>query len=296
MPATPSQYLPMIGPTGMLPAGQHHDDRGSLMHFLQRMAGGGRAACWVLCITLLAGCGGGPKGNEHVQYKGTALVVQGNAFEREATLDPPGTDLPERVVVQPDENNMDDALVLIERYGLPLEGRSQEGWLLVKVPAGFEMQWATALTAELGGRSTATTDSAQSPTPIVSTATEDGNNAVADEPMSDGEPVPDEEPSAADVRRLAIERYERLEDAGGLPATLSATGQSMVLHAKVFDARKQSCHQLPGAKPGEWECEAELMMGLCADDCDPSDEEPLPKGERVHIRWDSTEGRFTLDD
>lgn len=260
------------------------------MHFVRRMACAGRAAGWVLCIALLAGCGNGPQGNEHVQYKGTALVVEGNAFERETTLDPPGTDLPGRVVVQPDDDNVDDALVLIKRYGLALEGRSHEGWLLVKVPAGFEMQWAAAFTAELGGRSTATTDSAMSPTTVVAAAAQVGSAPVADAL------VPDEEPSAADVRRLSIERYERLEETGGLPATMTATGQSMVLHAKVFDARKESCRRLPGAKPGEWECEAELMMGLCAGDCDPSAEEPLPKGERVFIRWDPAQRRFALDD
>lgn len=259
------------------------------MHFVQRVARAGRVAGWILCAVLV-GCGNGPEGNEHVQYKGSALVVEGNAFEREATLDASGTDLPGRVVVQPDDDNVDDTLVLIERYGLALEGRSREGWLLVKVPAGFEMQWAAAFTAELGGRSTATTDSSMAPTAVVPAAVQAGSAPVADAL------VPDEEPSAADVRRLSIERYQRLEEAGGLPATMTATGQSMVLHAKVFDARKESCRRLPGAKPGEWECEAELMMGLCADDCDPSAEEPLPKGERVHIRWDPAQRRFALDD
>jgi hypothetical protein len=78
--------------------------------------------------------------------------------------------------------------------------------------------------------------------------------------------------------------------------TVTATGQSAVFHTKVFDARKESCRRLPGAKPGEWECEADLMMGLCAGDCDPSAEEPLPKGERLGIRWDPAQRRFTLDE
>ena len=261
------------------------------MHFVQRMVRAGCAAGWVLCVALLACCGSGPSGNEYVQYQGTTLVLEGNAFPREATPDSRGTTLPGRVVVQPDTDNMDDALVLIERFGLPLEGRSREGWLLVKVPAGFETQWAAALTSQLGGRSTATTDSTLAPT----TAVVPDAAARGSDPVADGA-VPDAEPSAADVRRISIEMYERLEDAGGLPVTFTATGQSTVLHGKVFDARKESCHRLPGAKPGEWECEAELMMGLCSGDCDPSAEEPLPKGERVGIRWDSAQSRFTLDD
>ena len=260
------------------------------MHFIQRAACAGRAVGWILCFVLLAGCGGGPDGNEYVGYTGTTLVVEGTEFKRESTMDPPGTYLPGRVVVQPDDENADDALALIGRYGLTLEGRSSEGWLVVKAPDGFEMQWAAALQAQLGGRSVATIDSAQSPTRVVAAAAKDEAAPVAEGP------VPDHEPSAADVRRIAMERYERLEQAGGLPATMTATGQSMVIHSKVFDARKESCRRLPSARPGEWECEAELMMGLCTGNCDPSAEEPLPKGERVAIRWDSAQRRFTLDD
>lgn len=262
------------------------------MHFVQRLTLVGRVGGWALCaVLLLGGCSNGPEGNEYVQYKGTSLVVEGNTFAREATLDPPGTNLPGRLVVQPDDQNMDNALALINRYGLTLEGRSREGWLLVKVPAGFEMQWAAAITSQLGGRSTATTDSAMAPTAVVPDVAQEARAQVAS-----GGDVPDEEPSAEDVRRLSIEMYERLEKAGGLPVTMTATGKSTVLHGKVFDARKESCQRLPNAKPGEWECEAELMVGLCSGDCDPSAEEPLPKGERVYILWDATQHRFTLDE
>jgi len=260
------------------------------MHFVQRAARGGRVAGWVLCLALLTGCGGGPDGNEYVDYDGTTLFVEGTEYQRENTMDPPGTFLPGRVVVQPEDGRLDDATALIQRYGLTLEGRSAEGWLLAKTPDGFEMQWAAAIQAKLGGRSFATNDSAQSPTPIVVAAATAGDAPVAEQP------VPDLEPSAADVRRIAIAMYERLEQAGGVAATMTSTGQSMVLHAKVFDARKESCRRLPGAKPGEWECEAELMMGMCTGNCDPSAEEPLPKGERVGIRWDPAQRGFTLDD
>ena len=260
------------------------------MHFVRWTAHVGHRAGWVLCCALLAGCGSGPEGNEYVDYDGTRLVVEGTGSPRENSMDPPGTFLAGRVVLQPEEGKVDDALALIERYGLTLEGRSAEGWLLVKVPDGFEMQWAPALQEKLGGRSFATNDDAQSPTPVVAAAVNGGDASVAQAP------VPDEEPSAADVRRIAIDRYERLEQAGGLPVTMTANGQSMVLHAKVFEARKESCRRLPGAKPGEWECEAELMMSLCSGDCDPSTEAPLPKGERLGIRWDPAQRGFTLDD
>lgn len=260
------------------------------MHLVQRAAVGGRVAAWVLCFALLTACGGGPDGNEYVDYDGRTLVVEGTQFPRENTMDPPGTFLPGRIVVQPEAGKTDDALALVARYGLALEGRSAEGWLLVKGPDGFEMQWAAALQAKLGGHSFATNDSAQSPTPIVAAAA-----GVGDAPAAEGS-IPDDEPTAADVRRLVIERYERLEQAGGLPMTMTATGQPLVLHTKVFEARKESCRRLPGAKPGEWECEAEAMMGMCNGDCDPSTEEPLPKGERLGIRWDPAQRGFALDE
>lgn len=259
------------------------------MHWLSRKARIGPACVWIAVLILLAGCGNDPAGNAHVEYDGQTLVVDGTAYQREATFDPPGIDLPGRVVVQPVEEKTDDALALVERYGLVLEGRSKEGWLLVKVPSGYEMQWATAFTMQLGAPSSATTDSAQSPTPVVAAAPRSEDLAAA------RTPVPDEEPSEADVRRIITENYELIDKAGGLPVTMTATGQSMVLRGKVFEARKESCRQLPRAEPGEWECTADLMVGMCSGDCDPSLEEPSPKGERVFIRWDPELGRFTAD-
>lgn len=257
------------------------------MHWLSRNHHIGLGVAWVALLILLAGCGNDPAGNAHVEYDGRMLVVEGAAYQREPTFDPPGTDLPGRVVVQPGEEKSDEALALVERYGLELEGRSTEGWLLVKVPRGYEMQWATAFTMQLGAPSSATTDSAQSPTPVAVAPARKAELSV------DAMPVPGEEPSEADVRRIITQQYELISDAGGLPVTMTATGQSMVLRGKVFEARKESCQKLPAAKPGEWECSADLMVGLCSGDCDPSLEEPLPKGERVRIHWNAEQGRFT---
>lgn len=109
-------------------------------------------------------------------------------------------------------------------------------------------------------------------------------------------PVPDEEPSAEDVRRLSIEKYERLESAGSLPMTVTTTtGQSMVFHSKAFDAHKASCHRLPGAKPGEWG-----VRGRADDGHVQVTAIHPPKGlcqkASAGIRWDSAQRRFTLDD
>ena len=72
------------------------------MHAIARSVRIGRGVGVVLCLAWLAGCGGGgPQGNDHVEYDGTTLIVDGTPYPREATLDPPGTFLAGRTVVQP---------------------------------------------------------------------------------------------------------------------------------------------------------------------------------------------------
>ena len=66
--------------------------------------------CGLRCSMLLAACSNDPAGNAHVEYDGQTLVVDGTAYAREATFDPPGIDLPGRVVVQPADEKTDDAL------------------------------------------------------------------------------------------------------------------------------------------------------------------------------------------
>lgn len=259
------------------------------MPFVQRVARAGRVAAWVVSIALVTACGGGgPKGNDYVDYDGPTLVVEGTPYKRETSFDPPGTTLPGRVVVQLRDGHVDEVLALLERYGLTLEGRSAEGWLLLKTPERFEEQWARALSAQLGGRGITSVDSARSPTALATAEPAGDSDAVA------GEPVPDHAPSADDVQRAFLEMYDRIEEAGGLPFTVTSSGKAIVIHAKIFDVRDESCEQTPRAKPGEWSCEAELMMAVCTGDCDPSSEERLPKAERISIRWDPAKGEFGL--
>ena len=259
------------------------------MPFVQRVARAGRVAGWVASVALVTACGGsGPKGNEYVSYRGPTLVVEGTEFKREGSMEPSTLLVPGRIVVKPDSGQEDDALVLIERFGLTLEGRSSRGALLVNTPEGFEAQWATALLSQLGGRTAVERDSAHSPTAIETAAPASEGNAVA------GEPVPDHEPSDDDVRRLVIELYEQIEDAGGFPMTVTATGKAVVIHSKVFSVQKESCRKEVRAKPGEWTCEAALMMAMCSGDCDPSREEPSSKGERIPVVWDAAKGEFGL--
>lgn len=251
-----------------------------------------RVAVLATCISLAAACGKqGPAGNEFVEYDDGVLIVEGQSFEREPSFDDKTfPELPGRTVVQPKPGSEPEALEFVRRYGLSLEGRSREGWLLVKVPDGYEQQWASAFTRASTGRIHATTDTKASPTPIATLEPSADQAAQA----GPGAAVPSGEPSDADVRRLIVELYERIEQAGGFPATATATGQPLLIRSKIFDARKQSCKQLPKARPGEWECVASLRVGMCNGDCDPAMEEPLQKAERIRIRWDPS-GRWALD-
>lgn len=249
-----------------------------------------RLVALTLGLSLLAGCGSAdPPGNDAVEYDGGVLRVDGQDYPREPNPeDKIYPLLPGRVLVQPHRVPGSEAMALawVERYGLTLEGRSTQGWLLVKVPEGYERQWASAFSMTNPANVSATTDSKFSPTPAVSPAVPANSTP--------GVPVPDGEPSAADVRRLAFETYQRLEDAGGLPATFTPTGAPVLIRAKLFDARKDSCRRLPQTPPGRWECTAELQLAVCNDDCDPSQGTPSSKGERIFIRWD-TAGRWVLD-
>lgn len=256
---------------------------------MERLGRTGRAAILAACVIATTARGSDPAGNEHVEYSGGVLRVERAAFEPEPSPDDKAYAVPGRTILQPLRGgdaaaNEARALDLVQRCGLSLQGRSQEGWLLVKVPPGYERQWAAASTTAGGGRMHATTDTVSSPTPVAPHA---AAPAAA--------PVPTGEPGAADVERLAIEPYARIDEAGGLPLTVTATGQSFVVDAKLFEARKTDCTKLPLSKPGQWECTAALMVGSCKNDCDPALEEPLSHNERIRVRVDAAANRFALD-
>lgn len=124
--------------------------------------------------------------------------------------------------------------------------------------------------------------------PAASASTDDpaAPTASASAPAAEGAPVPDGEPPADVVRKLTYEMYEQLEAAGGMPMTLSATGASAVVHTQLAEVVPEPCKQLPGAKPGEYECSVLLKVRSCLGNCDPSDEEALDDAKRIYIRWD----------
>lgn len=104
-----------------------------------------------------------------------------------------------------------------------------------------------------------------------------------------GIPMPSEEPSAEVVRTLAFQEYEAIEKAGGLPVTFTATGKSTVLHPKLYEARKDSCHRLPQSLPYEYECDLMIRLSLAQDGSDPS-----WQGSRLGVKWDSIQGEWRL--
>lgn len=131
-----------------------------------------RLAAMAVWAMLLVGCGpSDPPGNEVVEYDDGVLRVDGREFRREPSIDDKAyPTLPGRIVVQPRPQHDAEAVALalewVKRYDLSVEGRSKEGWILVKVPDGYEQQWAAAFSVTNPAQVSATTDTQLSPTPI----------------------------------------------------------------------------------------------------------------------------------
>jgi len=99
-------------------------------------------------------------------------------------------------------------------------------------------------------------------------------------------PAPYEPPDHV-VRRLEFQRYEEIEKAGGLPVTITATGQNLVLHPKLYEVRNDSCLTVP-RRPDAFECHLTIKVSL-----DPDGRDPKEQGERIGVRWQ--DGEWVLD-
>lgn len=100
-------------------------------------------------------------------------------------------------------------------------------------------------------------------------------------PVSEGIPVPNEEPSEEVLRKLEFARYAEIEKMGGLPVTVTATGRSLTLHPTLYEVRKESCKPTPQAPAGWYECSLTITLSLAEDGSDPSEQ-----GERIGVKWD----------
>lgn len=97
-----------------------------------------------------------------------------------------------------------------------------------------------------------------------------------------GVPVPAQEPSETVLSKLAFQLYDEIEKAGGMPVTLTATGQSITLHPKLYEARKEkNCDPTLQRPPGWYECHLILKLSLS-----PGGRDPSEKGERLGVKWD----------
>lgn len=103
-----------------------------------------------------------------------------------------------------------------------------------------------------------------------------------------GKPVPAEEPSESDIVRVLERQYAQINDAGGMPVTVTASGKSTVLKPKIWEAHKdEPCRPRPQSDPGEYECSLNLMMTMRE-----GDNEPGKHSERVFVSWDEVEGEW----
>ncbi len=100
--------------------------------------------------------------------------------------------------------------------------------------------------------------------------------------------VPAEEPSESDIVSILESQYAKINAAGGMPVTVTASGKSTVLKPKIWEAHKdEPCRPLPRSKPGEYECSLNLMMTMRE-----GDDEPGQHSERVFVSWDEVEGEW----
>ena len=237
-----------------------------------------RTLLFLTCVSLVAlwfsGYGRPVKeSNQLVRYDGNTLIVEGKVFVRQGAWrsDPPFAR--GRILLRwraPFRAEFDE---LLKRYSLCLIDTQPGDIAAVAVPAGFEDQWANALSVE----------------PPVAYAAMDTENLQATTQCTPraqvaeakGIPVPDEEPSALVVRTLVFEQYKAIKDAGGLPVMSTATGRQTVLNPTVYDVRKETCARLPQSPPGNYECEVMIRMSLSPDGSDPSE-----RGERISVKWD----------
>lgn len=98
---------------------------------------------------------------------------------------------------------------------------------------------------------------------------------------------PTGEPSEEVLQRLEFQRYAELEKAGGIPVTISATGQQTILRPKLYSVRKDECTPTPQAPVGWYECSLTISLSLAEDGSNPSEQ-----GEGFSVKWDSESGTW----
>lgn len=73
------------------------------------------------------------------------------------------------------------------------------------------------------------------------------------------------EPPEDVLKKLMLKAYEKLDDAGGLPVTVTATGKSGRIRVRLVDVRKSECKliDIPSiAPPGKFDCTVNLRVKM----------------------------------
>lgn len=119
------------------------------------------------------------------------------------------------------------------------------------------------------------------------TRTDAGGTQSKSVVKASGTPEPTEEPTESVLTDLLAKQYKQINDNGGMPVTVSATGQEHVLRPKLHDARKDSCRKLSEHIGGGYECSMSVMVTLKDDGS-----KPRKSGERLTVYWDSEKGEW----
>jgi len=124
-------------------------------------------------------------------------------------------------------------------------------------------------------------------TPTPAAAAKGAGTQAAAEVKPKGKPEPAEEPSERVLTKLLMKDYQLINEAGGMPVVVTATGKELVLKPKLYDARKDSCRKMSENIGGGYECSMIVMITLKDDGS-----KPKQSGERVRVYWDAEEGEW----
>lgn len=81
---------------------------------------------------------------------------------------------------------------------------------------------------------------------------------------------------------MKAEANDAIEKSGGVPVVITASGQQVTLHPKLYNVRKDSCKKTPQGPLGWFECSLTITLSLKEDGSDPSEQ-----GKRIGVKWDS---------
>lgn len=70
------------------------------------------------------------------------------------------------------------------------------------------------------------------------------------------------EPPEDVLRRMFFKAYPAIDEKGGLPVTVTASGQSGTIRIKLYEVHKRECRLLEATSspPGMWECSVRLLV------------------------------------